>query len=278
MTVPPSRDAVVVSRDAFGSDEPYDLIESSIGFVNALMARYLRRAELSPDALRSYYVDYYLAQVNNGGFSQFVYNSGWDPQVVADVRDGLAAMGARGHRALFDRGAALVDGLGHEGLQAFFASEYFGDNAARDGLDAVSDAFYDLSDREDLVRLNGTWLRGLPHLVVLSAEEMQAEVERRGAALPDRAAREAEALAGEPRYAKLIRALCAATGQALERITAGDPTFAHAGRQTVAWHFLTDRGHFYMADLGDRALMFDGGSDRLVHEIPAPEEPQERGR
>ncbi|MCD9032428.1 DMP19 family protein [Luteimonas sp. Y-2-2-4F] len=271
MSAPPSQDAVVVSRDALDSDDPYDLVGSGIAFVNALIARHLRRDELSSDALRSYYVDYYLAQVNNGGFSQFVYNSGWDGRVVADVRDGLEAMGAREHRALFERGAALVEALGAEGLQAFFSSEYFGDNATRDGLDALSDAFYDLSDREDLVRLNAAWLRRLPHLAVLAPEQMEAEVERRAAALPDREAREAEARAGEPRYAKLIRALCAATGQTLDRVTAGDPAFAHAGQQTVAWHFLTDRGHFYMVDLGDRALMFDGGSNRLVHEIPVPE-------
>jgi len=58
--------SVIVSRESFASAEPYDIVDSNISFVNALFAEYLRAEEISPDALRSYYADYYLAQVNNG--------------------------------------------------------------------------------------------------------------------------------------------------------------------------------------------------------------------
>ena len=95
----------------------------------------------------------------------------------------------------------------------------------------------------------------------------------RAAAIPDRAAREARAQAAEPRYRKLIRALCAKAGQQLQTITAGDPTFSYQGQRMLAWHFLTDHGHFYMADLGNKAIMFDNESGEKIAEIEAPPEP-----
>jgi hypothetical protein len=62
---------------------------------------------VSHDALLSYYVDYYLAEVNNGGFAQFVYNTAWKPRVVALVKQGLSAIGALKHAELFWRTAGV---------------------------------------------------------------------------------------------------------------------------------------------------------------------------
>src|SRR5713226_504547 len=105
MQTPVSRDAVVVADACFRSDEPGEIVESNISFLNALFEEYLTAEEVSADALRSYCVDYYLAQVNNGGFSQFVYNSRWSPQVVSFVREGLQAMEAKLHLEVFEEGA-----------------------------------------------------------------------------------------------------------------------------------------------------------------------------
>src|SRR5215470_3428013 len=143
--------SVVVSDQSFASTEPFDIVSSNIEFVNALFGEHLRADEIAPDGLRSYYVDYYLAQVNNGGFSQFVYNSHWSLLMNGFIREGLAAIKAQGHLALFDESAALVEHLGGDRLQTFLESEYFGTNAERDALDANNDRFYDLSEAEDLL-------------------------------------------------------------------------------------------------------------------------------
>jgi hypothetical protein len=262
----------VVSEEAFASDEPMALVQSNIDFLNALFGEHLRAEEVPADGLRSYYADYWLAQVNNGGFSQFVYNARWNPQVVSLVREGLEAMGAREHLALFEQGARLVQAMGQARLEAYFASEYFGDNPERDALNAPDDAFFALEKQQPLLALNAAWLRAHPDLVVLSADAMQAEAQRRGRALPDRVQRIAAARAAEPRYLKLIRALCQQAGQDLDRLTAADPAHEYEGQRTVAFHFLTDRGHHHMIDLGDRALMFEGRSTTdPVAELRAPE-------
>src|SRR3954451_15838582 len=122
MQDPVSRDVVVVSDTSFRSDDPSEIVESNIAFLNALFEEYLTAEEVSADALRSYYVDYYLAEVNNGGFSQFVYNSRWADDVVGLVREGFKAIGAQQHLALFEKGARLVKKLGKKGLQAYFSS------------------------------------------------------------------------------------------------------------------------------------------------------------
>ena len=64
--------AIVVSRDSFDSDDAYALIQSNISFINAQLDQWLRPDEIAADAMCSYYVDFYVAQVNNGGFAQFV--------------------------------------------------------------------------------------------------------------------------------------------------------------------------------------------------------------
>lgn len=264
--------SVVVSTESVDSDDPYDIVYSNIIFLNALLEEHFSHHQLSPDALRSYYVDYYLAQVNNGGLSQFVYNSRWEDNTVRYVREGLRAMGAVKHLDLFERNAAIVDRILTESLQTFLGSEYFGENKERDVLDANNDEFYELSKREDLIRLNAGWLRSLPSLVVKTPDEMKAEVERRSAGLPDREERSKAALLSEPRYMKLIRVLCVQAGQELSRVTAGDPTHSHNGRPTLAWHFITDEGHHYMVDADGKAMMFRGGSHEQIAEIEAPEE------
>src|SRR6266700_3596257 len=105
MQSPLSLDAVVVSDTSFRGDDPSEIVESNVSFLNALFEEHLTAEEVSADALRSYYVDYYLAQVNNGGFSQFVYNSRWSPLMNGFIRDGLSAMKAVGHLALFNENA-----------------------------------------------------------------------------------------------------------------------------------------------------------------------------
>ncbi len=269
-----SRDAIVVLKASVTHDDPGEIVGSNVWFVNALFKEYLTADEIAPDALRSYYVDYYLAQMNNGGFSQFVYNSRWNPLVVQLVREGMRAMGAKRHLQVFERGAKLVEEIGPDRLRAYLASAYFGENPDRDELNALDDEFTAAEEVEDLLALNAAWLRKHPKLCPLPTEEdMRREARRRGEALPDREQRVAEARAHEPRYMKLIRALCAQAGHELERVTAGDPTRVHEGTPTLAWHFITDKGHHHMVEASGKAIMFRGHSttDRVC-EIEAPDE------
>lgn len=264
--------SVVVSEQSFESDDPYDIIFSNVSFLNALMEQHFREDELSTDAFRSYYVDLYVSQIHNGGFSQFVYNTQWEESLIRLVREGLKSMGADRHLAMLDQSEGLLERLGEDGLQRFFESDYFGDNPDRDVLSANDEAIFDLMDEEDLIELNSAWLRGLENLVVMPRKAMKEEIQRRVEAMPDRAERWERAKQDEPRYVKLIRALCAAAEHELEKVTAGDPSCVYEGQQVLAWHFVTDQGHHYMVDLNGRASMLQGDSHEKVIEIEASDE------
>lgn len=257
---PIPKDAVVVWDKSYQDKEPGEIVDCNVAFVNALFEEYLTAAEISPGAMRSYYVDYYLGEVNNGGFSQFVYNSRWAPVCITAIKEGLKAMGAKRHLVVFNEGEKLVKKFGTKRLERYLASEYFGDNKDRDALNAINDRFFKAEEKEDLLALNAAWLRKHPKLVVLNTRQMAAEIRKRGKALPDREQRIAEARENEPRYMKLIRALCEKAGHELDRVTAGDPTHVYRRVPTEAWHFLTDKGHHYMVEFAGKAIMFRGDS------------------
>lgn len=244
-------EAIVVSTTSRASDDPVLVIASNISFINALLAEHVRITEVAVDAVRSYYVDYFYAQMMNGGFSQFVYNSRWNPVVVDFVRTGLAAMGAKKELTAFNKGARFVDQAGEAWRAAFLARAYFGDNLHRD-------AYNDALGHKPFVTLqesNARWLRTHPKLVVATVDDMAAEVARRGRALPDRAARIAAARAAEPRDLRLVRALCEKAGHVFDRRTAASLVDDN-GQRVWGYFFLTDRGPHLMIDRGDRAVMF----------------------
>lgn len=66
---------VTITKESMEDEDPYGVILSNIDIINDLLSNHVRHDEICIQSLKSYYVDYYLAQVNNGGFSQFVYNS-----------------------------------------------------------------------------------------------------------------------------------------------------------------------------------------------------------
>jgi len=273
--------SVIVSKESLDSDE---IVQSNIDFINALLESLYRYDELSRDGLRSYFVDYYLAEINNGGFLQFIFNTDWDEGIVRRVREGLQAMGAKKHLALFERAAAKLETPDRERLEETgdgadwissgdFDREFTFDDDDKAFFEAITDEFFELDRSEDLLELNANWLRSLPNLVVMAPDEIANEISRRAAALPDRAARATQALADEPRYTKLIRALCAAAGHEFSFVTAGERR-TYDGQDVIAAHFITDRGHYYMIDVdhdiagGDgKAIMFDGESHRPIVEI-----------
>ena len=164
---------IIVSENGFNSAEPCDIIGSNITFLNVLKAEGVARKEILEDAWMSYYVDFYLAQYNNGNFPQFVWNSGWNPEQNEVIRKGLQKMGAVKHLALFDLQSAKVESLSPAELQRFMQSDYFGENATRDAL--KNNDFYNLE--EDLALLNANWLRSHPLLKVLPVEAMYVEIE-----------------------------------------------------------------------------------------------------
>ena len=261
--------AISVEGAAEGSEST---VYSNVTIVNALFEEFLDEDEIAHDALTAYYVDYYCAEVNNGGHDQFLFNSQLRGTLVETVGRGLRVIGASRHADIFDRTIGAIDSLPAAERDAYLQSEGDGDV----DLGAADDEYFDLAEDENVADLLAAWLLGRPELTLVPRAGLQAWVAGRAAEIDpaelERRRERARRLHEEnmPDYARTIRALCALAGAELGVITAGDPSHVHEGSETVAWHFLdTEDRHFYMVDTGAEALMFDDADGSLVATMPS---------
>jgi hypothetical protein len=263
-------DAIVVSEGSLRGPDSL-IVASNVAHLNALFAELVSPDEVSADALRSYYVDYWLAQMRDHGFARFVYASRWEPRLVRLVREGLRAIAGRRHLEVFEAGARLVAQLAPGALEAFVAGDHHSAHPTRRALGSLDAVFRHTERSAPLLRANAAWLRAHPKLVALAPAAMEAEVRRRAEELPDRDARLAAARAREPRYAKVARALCERAGLELDRVTAADVVPGPDGAPAKAIHLVASGAHSHMIESGGRAILFRGSTTERVCEIDVAE-------
>jgi len=272
-TLPATGYATVLPRAVInGSDA--DVVDANVDVVNAMYAELLDIEEIAPDALRSYYVDFYLTQSLGGGFAQYVFTAPERQDIDAYIRAGLESMGAAAHLDLFNRTVAAFDSLSEEESDAYLD----GDADLDGGTDGVPDVvglleeldseFETLLETEDIVALNAAWLRSLADLLVLDEQELDRHIAERVSRIPNLAERQAEAaeddLLDMPEFEMIIRELCDVAGHTLVKITMGDPNYDHDGQTTLAWHFTTDQGEFLMLDDEREAVMIHPATKEIV--------------
>ena len=273
---PASKHPVVLAiESAEAANE--DVVDSNVTVVNAMYAELLDAPEIAPNALRSYYVDFYLTQALAGGFAHYVFTVPEREEIDAYVREGLEGMGATAHLALFNRTAAAFDALSEDDADAYLDgdAESFGDadgetpspEAVRE-LEELDEAFESLLETEDILELNAAWLRGQEGLLLLDDEQLELHIAERVAQIPNRAERRGEsaeeALENAPEFELIIRELCDVAGQELQKITMGDPNYEHNGETVLAWHFTTDQGDFIMVEEDDEAYMISPSTKEIV--------------
>jgi len=265
---------VLTVEGAAGGDSGSDAetVDSNVAVVNTMYQELLGSGEIASNALRSYFVDFYLTQSLGGGFAQYVFTAPDREELDAYIREGLEGMGAARHVDLFDRTAEAFDALSEEETNIYLD----GESDAEDGelperVQAMEDLdaeFESLLETEDIVALNAAWLRGQEGLLVLNDDELTAHIAKRVAALPDleerRAEAEEEALENAPEFEVIIRELCDIAGYELQKITMGDPNYDHNGETVLAWRFSTDHGDFLMIEDDDEAFMLNPETKEIV--------------
>lgn len=269
--------APVLTRESISGGDA-EVVDANVDVVNTMYAELLDVEEIAPNALRSYYVDFYLTQSLGGGFAQYVFTTPERDDVDPYVREGLEGMGATAHLDLFNRTVAAFNALSEEEADAYLdgdAGLEGGDPAgtadvspAVQLLEELDGEFEPLLETEDIVRLNAAWLRSQPDLLVLDDEELDRHIAERVSRIPNLAERQAEAAEEErmnvPEFELIIRELCDLAGHTLVKITMGDPNYEHDGGQSLAWHFTTDQGEFLMVEEDDEAYMIRPGTNEIV--------------
>ena len=265
---------LVLSQESINGGDA-DVVDANVDVVNAMYAELLDVEEIAENALRSYYVDFYLTQSLEGGFAQYVFTAPEREKIDAYIRAGLGSMGAVAHLELFNRTAAAFDSLTEDDVACYLEGETGVD---ADGEARVSEAvrqleeldveFEELLETEDIIALNAAWLRGQEGLLVLDAEELDRHIVERVARIPNLEERQAEAAEDArldaPEFELTIRELCDLVGHTLLKITMGDPNYDHNGERTLAWHFSTDQGEFLMVEDDDEAFMIHPDTKEIV--------------
>ncbi|MFF1251927.1 hypothetical protein ACFVYC_05460 [Pseudarthrobacter sp. NPDC058329] len=260
---------VLTSSSIESSDE--DVVEANVSVVDAMHTALLRTEEMSPVAVRSYYVDFYLTQALEGGFAQYVFTAVDRAETDTLIREGMAGMGATTHLDLFNRSIEAFDDLSDEDEEQYLDGGLDDSEDTPDGvlrMEELDGEFEELLETENITALNAAWLRGQAELLVLDDEEIGAYIERLVARIPDlperQAQADAEALEDAPDFEIIIRELCSIAGYELLKITMGDPNYLHDGGKTLAWHFSTDHGDFLMVEEDDEAFMINPETQEIV--------------
>src|SRR3712207_6452929 len=155
----------------------------------------LRTEEMSPVAVRSYYVDFYLTQALEGGFAQYAFMSADRAETDTLVREGMAGMGATAHLDLFNRAVEAYDHLSEE-EEEFYLDGGLDSEETPDGvlrMEELDNEFEELLERENITALNAAWLRNQADLLVLDDEEVGAHIQELVARIPDLPERRAQA-------------------------------------------------------------------------------------
>lgn len=161
---------LVDARDVGPGTDSYAPVQACIDFCNwCRQEAGLELAEVAPDAWRCYFVDYYRAQVSNGGHAQFAGNSGLRPQELDFIAEGLRAMEATEFSGIFEEFRRAMDRnpvLRRKTVE----SGGFGD--IPDVIQALDRRFFALNDIWQLVDRTSAWVTTRPTWTPLPPDEL----------------------------------------------------------------------------------------------------------
>ena len=171
--VPPLRE-VLLTQEAVDDPNPLAAVNANITITNHFLQVYRYQVEELPqEAIESYSVDFYLAQVNNGGHEQFAHNAAGQPNTWKFARSGLEAMGATEHLKAFDRFKAIIE-RGDARARDLTSRGGFG--SVDPEVEEIDAAFYAANQATPLGELNGNWLKSRANLRVLPATELEEHI------------------------------------------------------------------------------------------------------
>lgn len=177
----------IVADAAVASEHHYALTDANIYFVNrALGTQTILSDHLQPETLMSYYLDYYLGEVSNGGHEQFVRNMAVSSKVpwrhsqrmIDPIAAALERLKAPRTAAVFrmvrdrlDKDHALMIGARNRGG---FDDDYYGKVAP--WLREADHKHYEAVRAEQIRQRNSAFVRSWPSLIVVPNGEVDAAI------------------------------------------------------------------------------------------------------
>jgi hypothetical protein len=222
---------IIISKKSLNALDLHEIINSNIQYITKLFQHNVPDTAICEEALKSYYVDYYLSHIKYGGFSNFREHIETRPKTLYYIKEGLKSIGAKNHLELLIH-AIQID---YETLQSFALFKTL---------------FLEFQERENLEELNSQWLRIHPQLLVLNDEQLERAIGKHIASVGK-----------EERHTKIIKELCNIANKEFIRITAGDKNNLY---NDGSWYFKTDQGDYYMVENNQLVTMYDSETKELV--------------
>jgi len=166
---------ILIPENAYNSNELHPVMYGNSKIISFLLSKNIDLDKIHPDALASFYVDYYFSQVNMAGFSKFLHSSQWNSDMNDRIAYGLKEMKSFKHLEYFINKRKEIDALPSDKLEIFLDNHYMLDNPLRVEIDEDK-TFYWIDD--EIVELNGQWLKEHKDTKVLSMDDIFLELEK----------------------------------------------------------------------------------------------------
>jgi hypothetical protein len=267
-------------------------IDEVTGFAHGLWERHVLDAEMPVRVINVSRVNYLVGQVLNGGFSQFVQNSGWDRSFLDGVKSGLTAIGAEEHAAVFEGAVRLIDEAhrregGDPDSEKIGAAidqlerEYFSDYRLSRRLSrSVDDSWFWGERWQSAQMLSARYIDGWRDVRRVPIADYPAALDALAAGIPDLAARRSQREESRPWEKKVIDRLVAGAGLDHVWYTAFSAR-EHNARKVWCWNLTVGQtpgeGHHQVIFVDGEAIMYEGSTDRVVARMPAPQAAPEGG-
>jgi len=222
---------IIVSQTTLNALDPNELIDSNIHYITKLFQKNVPESEICEEALKSYYVDYYLSHITRGGFSNFIKHIETRPETLYYIKEGLKSIQAKNHLELLIHAIQI----NYETLQSFALFKTL---------------FSEFQEEENLLELNYQWLKVHPLLVFVEEDQFKTILKRH-----------ILSISKEERHIKIIQELCNIADQTFIRVTAGDNNNLY---NDGSWYFKTDKGYYYMVENNQLVTMYNSKTKELI--------------
>ena len=224
-----SKNEIIISIDSFNSQNNYSVVSSNSQYITKLFNKNIKEDKISEDALKSYYVDHYLAHVQYSGFSDFIKNFKDKPKILYYIYDGLETLKTKKHLALFKK--------------VFFEENTFLDK------NTLDQEFKQIQESENLLEINHNWLLNHPQLIIMNRDYIDMKIQEH-----------INEYKIEKRHIKIIKQLCQLINEDFISVTAGDSNNIYNN----AWHFKTTKSRYYMLEKENIVTLYSSFTKKEV--------------
>ncbi len=241
---------VYIAHSRFHAENKYQRIQSVIDYVNQLLGGLYEYAEIHPQAMETYFIDYYLAQVENGGFEQFFRNSRFSEDINQYILNGLKNIGADQHYIIFQNSLNILKSLSKESLNNFLNDPY--NELLDEALTPILSSLNELDSKfyscpQSLLDINYEYIGKIKDVEILQDDNVQQKIKILLDNVPDYEERLEKQkkfeIENESPISKIAKALCTEYQQELISINSIDYGQDYVNEEKVLEN--SENGNFY---------------------------------